>query len=547
MTTHSIRELKQRYKLLLAQGKALTAVDQPIALPLSTGNSLFDAALTDKLQATATMNEAEHLRRGWDLVRGASHAEREALARHGQSLLNDYKLLLALSCWERGEDELTRQFLFSLPWGWRLGFPVAIIKPGAQLFTGWRRDLRFRLVTEPRFDALKNLYRGLLAQAPPTALMKYRRTIHSATALLHYRFEGEREEAIKSWCFGDGRAAMGMPDLEPLGSYVRARDALATGGASAFLDVLDAAPHPIPITSYLGLIGGAGLSLTEKGTPALQRLRDYTLTCATPVENVLRLAEWSPWLTETRVEQLSEKVRGGLERGIAIPFSRVLKAFLAAPVKTRKLLREPLLLPLLTRFGEQTTGLLPAPGPITFVQPANYVNAMSFLLYATLASVGETRLLLVRKKRVVEFDPIPLERVGAHLTDDRPQLEAWLLKEFGGEANRYDYTYDWRGVGKALEKLDPQAPLLLDLPWASELDMLEALLPFERAFNLNSAYGAPGELCVANRYYCDFFMGTYRWSYQVWSRYSDSAATGFAELLERLGGFAALAKEADAL
>jgi hypothetical protein len=169
----TIRDLKRRYKMGLAVGATLPTHDIPISLPLSTGNPLFDAALTDKLVATATLSEAEHLNRGWKLVQGATTGERDALARNARLLLNDYKLLLALRAWQEGDEAQTRTFLRALPWAWRLGFPTAVIKPAAQIFTGWRRSLRFRLVDDPRYGPLHELYREILAQAPPVTLLKY--------------------------------------------------------------------------------------------------------------------------------------------------------------------------------------------------------------------------------------------------------------------------------------------------------------------------------------------------------------------------------------
>lgn len=45
--TVSIRELKRCYKINLALGRVLPTFDLATPLPLSTGNPLFDAALTD--------------------------------------------------------------------------------------------------------------------------------------------------------------------------------------------------------------------------------------------------------------------------------------------------------------------------------------------------------------------------------------------------------------------------------------------------------------------------------------------------------------------
>jgi hypothetical protein len=87
----------------------------------------------------------------------------------------------------------------------------------------------------------------------------------------------------------------------------------------------------------------------------------------------------------------------------------------------------------------------------------------------------------------------------------------------------------------------------LDLPFANSLDILDALLPFERVFNLGGAYGAPGEICISYQYYAKLFLATEKWSYSVWSRYSDSAAQNFAEFLDRLKAFQTLAVEAERL
>lgn len=538
-----IRELKRRYKMNLAQGRALPSFDQPIALPLSTGSPLFDAALTDKLVATSTMSEAEHLNRGWNLVRNATPEEMRALGANARSLLNDYKLLLALKAWADGDGAATRTFLRALPWGWRFAFPAMAIKPAAHVFTGWRRDLRFRLIDDPRFPELRELYRELLAHAPPVAIEKYRRTIHEATALLHYRFDGEREKAIHDWCYGDGNFAAMVPELEPIGTYVRARTALRADGVGAFLDVLNASEQVIPITSYMGLLGSNGIKLTDKRQEHVAELRDYAVRCATAVESLLRLAEWGPWMKEAHAQHLSEKVRTGvIEAGFDIPFFKVTKAYLAAPPKVRKMVLKPLYLPLLEHFGKQTAALLPPPGPLTFIQPHNYLHVMSFLLYATLSSAMPTRLLLLKRKSIEEVDPLPLAAVGRHLADSGEEMERWLLSEFGGLTTQYDYTYDYRAVGKALRDLDPQAPLLLDLPFVNDLDILEALLPFERVFNLNGAYGAPGEVCIAYEYYASLFIGTRRGSMGMWTRYSDSAAQKFAEFLDRLRAFQTLAE-----
>ena len=113
-----IRELKRRYRENLALGRALPTHDLGVPLPLSTGNPLFDAAMTEKLASTTTIDAPEHLARGWEMVRRASPDERTILAEHATALLNDWKLLLALRAWELGDLEQVRRFVRALPWGW---------------------------------------------------------------------------------------------------------------------------------------------------------------------------------------------------------------------------------------------------------------------------------------------------------------------------------------------------------------------------------------------------------------------------------------------
>jgi hypothetical protein len=534
-----IKELKRRYRENLALGRALPTHDLGVPLPLSTGNPLFDAAMTEKLAATTTLDAPEHIARAWHMVRRATHEERGQLATHVGALLNDWKLLFALRAWELGEGEELRLFIRALPWGWRLAFPTCVINPAAQLFTGWRRRVSFRLVEDPKFAELRTFYRELLAAAPGSALLKYRSTVQQAMALLHYRPDGDRERAIHDLAFARGEAAAGEETLEPIATYVRARDALAGGDTTKLLAALEGRPA-LPITSYMGLLGSAGVSLIHDDN--VDKLRDYAVSCATPVESLLRMKEWSPWLTDAHIDQLSRKVRHAvIDRGLDIPFAKVIKAFLAAPEPLRKRIRDPLLVPLLRHFGNRVAGLLPPPGPITFVMPVNVVHLMSFLLYAVLAAAAPARLVLVKKRGIAVKTDFGLDQVIEHLTDDREDIERWLLAELGGTSTVHDYIYDTRALAKTLDSVDPAAPLVLDLPFVDSMEILTALLPRERVFNLNTAFGAPGEICVAYEYYQQFALLDKGWSYSVWSRWSDSAASRFAELLEKLGQFERLA------
>lgn len=535
-----IRELKRRYKTNLALHQALPLADMATSLPLSTGHPLYDAALTDKLVVTATMSEADHLGRAWHLVKEASANDMAVLGEQANLLLNDYKLLLALRAWNEGQDELTRTFLRALPWHWRLGFPIAVLKPAEHLFTGWRKSLTFRLVDDPHYPALRVLFSELLAQAPPITLLKYRQTVKSAAALQRFRFETEREQIIHDLCFHQGRH-LTQREMEPIGTYLRARQAILGGDVSGFLTILDAAAHEIPLTSYMGLLGNAGIRLQDNNHPHKATLRRYAIRSASAVESLLRLKEWSPWLDAGHAAALGQKVRHAvIERGINIPFSKMVKGFIAAPQNTRRLVLEPLLLPLLSHFGQQVAGLVSEPGPLTYLQPANVIHLMSFLLYTVISQAMPTRFFLMYPDGAEEVPPLDLAEVGRHLADDPQALQQWLLQQFGGLVTSRDYTYNYDQIATTFQDLNPEAPLLLDLPFANSPDLISALLPFERVFNLNTTFGAPGEVCLAYEYYAQFRLDMPGWSYNIWSRYSDSAAQRFAEFLERLKAFQTL-------
>lgn len=539
-----IRELKRRYKMNLALGKNLPTHDLAISLPLSTGNPLYDAALTDKLVMTATLTEAEHLNRAWHLVKNATLTEQQTLAAHARGLLNDYKLLLALQAWQNGNDELTRTFLNALPWHWRFAFPTAVLKPAAHLFTGWRKSLKFRLVEDVRYTDLYQLYHELLTQAPPVAILKYRQTIKEAAALQKFRFEGERERAIHDICFNNGRSLSATtPGLDTITTYVQAREALAKDDLTRFLHILENASHDLPITSYMGLLGNAGIRLTDDSQEEVDRLRDYAIRCATAVESLLRLQEWGDWLTKPHAQALGDKVRRTvIERGLDIPFFKATKAFINAPDNVRRMVLEPLYLPLLQHFGNQVAGQLGEPGPLTYLQPANVIHVMSFLLYTVISSAMPTRFFLIYPDGAEEVPPLELREVSKHLADSPTQLQTWLLREFGGLVSQYSYTYDYSKIAGILSGLNPQAPLLLDLPFADNMDILGGLLPFERVFNLNTTFGAPGEICIAYEYYALFTLNTPFWNFGLWERYSDSAAQRFAEFLNQLRTFQLLAE-----
>ena len=148
--------------------------------------------------------------------------------------------------------------------------------------------------------------------------------------------------------------------------------------------------------------------------------------------------------------------------------------------------------------------------------------------------------------RAVRLDELPAVRPQIHavtpLSDEPHELERWLLQRFGGLTSHNEYTYNFPKIAKQLGKLDPRAPVVLDLPFAQDMDILESLLPHERVFNLNHPFGAPGEVSLAYEYYQQFSMSFRSFNYSVWTRNSDRAAERFTEFLDRLEHFQSLAE-----
>lgn len=533
-----IQELKRRYNTGLALGELLPLQERGQPLPLSTGVPLYDAALLNKLVKTRTMDEAAHTNRAWSLVRKATREEREILGAHAAGLLNDYKLLLAMRAWDLGELELARLFLKKLPWRWRLAFPTAIIKPAAAMLTGWRRQVSFRLVENPRWEQLRHLFRDTLEDAPGVVILKYRTTIQESAALLKFRFEGSRERAIHDLAFESILEVGKELNLAPVPTFLEAKGRLHRGDVKGFLDVLARSESVIPITSFMGLLGNEGIRLYDDRQPMVEELRDYAIRSSTAVESLLRLNEWASWMTEERLGRLASNVREQvIEKGLKVPFFKVVQAFMNSPRPLREMAIEPLLRPLLQHYGEDVRGLLGDSKGMTFLQPGNFVNIMSLLLYMVVSTVMPTQLFLLHKNGVEKIPSLDRDAVLSHLAADQSSLENWLLQEFGSLAGRWEYTYDSKSIARTLEGLDPKEPLLLDLPFLDDLDILQALLPKEQVFNLNGAFGAPGEVCLSYQYYAEYGAFGRGWSYGGYRRSSDSAATKFTEFLDRLRWF----------
>ncbi len=539
--SYTIQKLKQNYKMQLALGKTIPQSELGFPIPLSTGNPLYDASLTEKISATAMMDESEHLARAWELMRNSSSEELEKLSRFSKGILNDFRLLGAVRAASVGREDLENQFLSSLPWGWKLSYPSAVISPASQFFTGWKKDLKFRLTEEISFPKLREVYGNLIQKAGGTAIMKYRGKIQEAMALLKYRPEGEKEKAVHNFCFYNGKGIQDIPELEPIGTFLKCRNALLSGSIPEFLNILENSPGEIPLTSYMGLLGSFRIRLKENTQPYIERLRNYAVRSATAAEAVLRLREWGTWLSDEQIELLSGKLRTSAETGIHIPFFKITKAFINSPDRIRKKLLKPLYIPMMKQFSSSTADLLGKDAVCSFFMPGNMVHSMSYLLYAVAASGMKTRLVLLYRDGTeeVQFSP---DEIALHLTDEPRQFQEWLLAQIGGLASYQTYTYHYPSLAREIGKLNPADPVVLDLPFSGSREVLSALLPFEQVFNLNSLCGAPGEICMAYEYYLDFAFLSRNWHYGSWTRFSDSAAERFTEVLDRLRYFQLMAE-----
>jgi len=202
------------------------------------------------------------------------------------------------------------------------------------------------------------------------------------------------------------------------------------------------------------------------------------------------------------------------------------------------------LVPLMQRFGQQVRALLPAARDYTFVLPANMLRLTSLMLYAMVATAGDARLLILRNKGLSSTAPVSLHDVVTHLVAG--DTKGWLERELGAVAHDESYRFDVPALARTLGDVDPTQPLMLDVPFVSDARLLEALLPFDLALNLNPPLGAPGELTVGYEFYTHAVYATPKGGWAVLSRGGDTAATRFAELIDRLQVMSAMAAEARA-
>jgi len=525
-----IRELKHRYKLLRAEDRALSLADLGLPLPLSCGSPLIDSMLNERIAATPGMNEEEHLMRSWQLITSASERELDIVFKLLDGCLNDHKLLFAVYLFGRG-DEKYRLLLERLPMKWRLLFPTAVIKPAAAFFTGWRRDIRFRLVDNVDFAGLKRGYHETLAKISDEQIMKYRDILREALALLHWKADGERELAIHDWCFGGGRMNGAIPLLS---NYLRVRGLVAAGNRAGLAKELGGHEHRIPLTSFMGLLSNMGLHLSVDGNEAF---RDYAVATATPIEAMLRLHEWGGWLDVHHIKEIALKATD--PKGLQIPFHKVATAYISAPASLKPQLFDQIYVPVMKRFSSQMAEFIPKGTQMVLLQPNSFVNIMSLLFLATISYERSTRILLAGED-VKEHDDrtiLGYDKLRDVLFMSRSGAEGFLLNEFGGHALRRSWRFDERVVASAFDRIDGDDLLILDLPFVFSTRILERLLHMKRVLNLANNFGSPSEVSLSVKYIPRISIRSNDMAYFGYSRFSEPAVSSLAGFIERLEWF----------
>jgi hypothetical protein len=259
---------------------------------------------------------------------------------------------------------------------------------------------------------------------------------------------------------------------------------------------------------------------------------------------LLRLHEWGSWLRDAELQQITTRVHDAMRNPrVSLPFFKVLKGFEAAPLHVRQGLARPLLLPLMERFGRDLRALLPGATDYTFVLPSMMLRMTSLMLYAMVAQAGAARLVILRGRGLADAPPVSPSDLLVPIVEGPHAVKAWLERELGAVAHDAAYTFDVPVLARTLGALDPRQPLLLDVPFVSDARLIEALLPFDLALNLNPPVGAPGELTVGYEFYTQAVYATPRGGWAVLARGGDTAATRFGELVDRLRVMSAMAAE----
>jgi len=526
----SVRTLKHRYKLLKAKGEVLPVGDMGLPFPLSTGSPFLDSMINEPLRDTSEMNQEVHLMRSWQLMHNVTEAELKIVMKNLDGCLNDHKLLLALYLFSQGDDRF-ETVLKNLPMKWRFLFPASAIKPASAFLTGWRMDLRFRLVEKPDYKALKACYHDVLEAARDEQVLKFRAILKEAMALLHWRPEGEKELAIHDWCFGSGRPSEELPLLK---NYLNALEKAKAGDETGFAKELDSHQEKIPLTSLMGLMSmfGAHLSLA-KG----KKYRGYAVASASPIEAVLRFNEWGQWLTSDDIDLINKKIVDS--RAMTIPFHKIVNAYLASPYQLRPELFDKVYVPMMKKFSDQMARFIPKGTEVVLMQPNNFVNLMSFLFLATVSYERSTRILLVGEKvdQIDNKTVLNFEAVRDVMMKDTPVIQDFLHKQFGGHALNYVWTFDENVAAKAFDTFGPQDMLIMDMPFVYSTRMLERLLPMKRALNLANNFGSPSEISLSMKYIPTLSLKTRRNSLTVYQRFSSTSVSSLANFIERLEWF----------
>lgn len=546
----AIAELKHNYKELLANRRTIPSSEFSPNIPISTGSPAIDSCLIEPIGTTGEMEDHEHLMRSWQLIKGMNNKEEEIALNNLDALLNDHKILLALKYWEGNDKEIAKRILDSLPFGWKLQFPLVLIKPSYLFFTGWKKHLDFRLVKNINYGRLQAFYSQILEEAGDIAILKYKEKIHATTALLGYDFKTDKEKAIEDWCYHKGSTSN---KLELVKIYVKARELLKENKIVKFGKYLASQDKVIPITSYMGLLGSKGIDLRRMEN---ETLRNYAIRCASFVETILRLNEWSKWeasegkwhlslkalltgkqrsfmwLDEGKAELISKKIKKGLS-AVDIPFSKMVKAYLACPKETKQLLTNNTFIPLLKKFGESIRYLLPK--SFNFLQPANMIHLHDFILYNVLNSATKGKLVLLGKTvksyhfSIKELAPL------AHM--DTWEIERYLVRKFGEQTERYSYSYEGARIKKALSNLNKDDLLVVDLPFYSDLEIMEGLMGFKKIFNLSTYYGLPSEISLQYQYFSEYSLRFRGFALSGYSRLGEAPAYDLIKYLEKLHCF----------
>lgn len=484
---YSNRVLKETYLDRRYRDLLLPLEDRNPMLPVSSGNPVIDSCVFEKVRPSTNMSIEEHLMRSFQLVSRATDAEIDAMMPYLGQCLNDHKCLLAMRLFhDEDEDRFARVFR-ALPWGWKLQLPTAFVKPGEVFFTGWKRQLRFRLYPEVPFTRLKRFLGELFVDMPEIVVLKYRDKIKTALALLHYRLDTTIEKDVGRWCFD--RQTSRLPALPVIDLFLRLRDKAKAWDETGFVQVLKGDDRVIPITSYMGLLGTLDVELNTTGE---DYFREYAIRCATVVESLLRLNEWHLWLTDDHLDVLKRRFLDGHAKG-RLSLTRVTKAYVNLPYSLQRGLTEEVFVPLLKGLATDLQELVPP--EFEFLIPRSFFIFTNFLLYLVLNTVAAGRLTTFHR-HVVEHHTFTLDVLSEIVQMDYPSFDDYLFKTYRKEYDTRVSPVEFDTVTRHVEQLPTNHMLLIDLPLARAYDFLHALNQHDTVFNIHSNVGIAGEISL---------------------------------------------------